>query len=330
MKERPFTSADVRREVDLAVGRLAGHVRLTPCERSPVLDPPEGGMCFLKMENLQVSGSFKARGAVNKVLSLDERHLQVGVVTASAGNHALGMLHALALVHAPAEIWVAEQISPAKLEALRRRGADLRVVEGGDPGGIESLARSAAERAAKTFVSPYNDPQVIGGQGTVAVELLDQVEHLDAVFVPVGGGGLAAGIAGYLKAVAPHIRIIGCQPANSPIIAASVAAGGDLLELPWEPSLSDGTVGLVEPGAITYPICRDCIDDWVLVSESEIARALRFVMREHCVMIEGAAAVSVAAYMRDTARWAGSNVACVLTGCRIPLDRLAAVLGEDA
>lgn len=321
-----FTAADVRHEVELASARIAAHVRETPCEPSPALDPGDGGTAFLKMENLQVTASFKARGAVNKVLSLTPDELAAGLVTASVGNHAVAMLHAMALVGARGEIWVADQISPAKLEALRRRGADLHVVAGGDPGGIEVEARRAAEDDGKLFVSPYNDPQVVGGQGTIAAELLRQADSLDAVFVPVGGGGLAAGVAGYLKQVDPRVEVIGCQPAGSPIIAASLAAGGDLLELPWQPSLSDGTVGLVEPGAITYPICRDCVADWVLVSEAEIAAALRLVMREHCVMIEGAAAVPVAAYLQTRERWRGKNVACVLSGARISLDRLASVL----
>lgn len=324
-----YTAAEVRREVELAGSRLAGNVRQTPCESSPVLDPGADGAAFLKLENLQVTSSFKVRGAINKVLTLDDAEAAAGLVTASAGNHAMGMLQAAALRDVRVQIWVADQISPAKMAALRRRGADLRVVAGGDPGGIELLARRAAEESGRTYVSPYNDPQVIGGQGTIAAELLRQLGTFDAVFVPVGGGGLIAGIAGFLKEVAPQVTVVGCQPANSPIIAASLAAGGELLDLPWQPSLSDGTVGLVEPGSITYPICRDCVDEWVLVSEDEIAAALRLVMREHCVLLEGAAALSVAAYMQTRTRWAGRRSVCVVSGARIALGQLGAVLREE-
>ena len=328
MSAPSFAPADVRREVGLAAARLETFVRETPCDASRSLDPGGGGKAFLKMENLQVTGSFKARGAINKLLSLSASELRGGLVTASVGNHAMAMVHAMGLVDTQGEIWVAGQISPAKLSALRECGSNLHVVEGGDPGGIESLARRDAERTGRLFVSPYNDPQVIGGQGTVAVDLLHQVESVDVVFVPVGGGGLAAGIAGYLEEVDPHVRVVGCQPANSPIIAASLAAGGELLDLPWQPSLSDGTVGHVEPGSITYPILRECIDEWVLVSEAEIAAALRQVMREHCVMIEGAAAVSVAAYLKTRERWHGKRVVCVLSGARISLEQLGAVLRQ--
>lgn len=326
MTESTFTSVDVRRAVEAASVRIADHVRQTPCERSPTLDPGGGGRAFLKMENLQVTGSFKARGAVNKVLSLAPAELAAGLVTASAGNHAMAMLYAMALVGATGEIWVADRISPAKLEALRRHGANLHVVEGADPGGIEVEARAVAERDGRLFVSPYNDPEVVGGQGTIAVELLGQVDSVDAVFVPVGGGGLAAGVAGYCAQVAPAVRVIGCQPANSPIIAASLAAGGDLLDLPWQPSLSDGTVGLVERGSLTYPLCRDCVREWVLVDEDEIAAAMRLVLSDSCVLIEGAAAVPVAAYLKTRRRWRGKNVVCVLTGARVSLDLLAVVL----
>ncbi len=328
MTSSPLTAGDVRHEVELASARIAGHVRETPCEPSPALDPGDGGGVLLKMENLQVTCSFKARGAVNKILSLPAEASASRLVTASVGNHAMAMLYAVDLVGGRVEIWVSDQISRAKLDALRGRGADLHVVEGGDPGGIEVEARLAAESSGRVFVSPYNDLQVIGGQGTVAMELLRQVGEVDAIYVPVGGGGLAAGVASYLKETDPAIRIIGCQPANSPIIAASILAGGGLLDLPWQPSLSDGTVGLVEPGSITYPLCRDCIDDWVLVDEAEIEAAMRLVMREHCVMIEGAAAVPVAAYLQTRERWSGRTVACILTGARISLEQLGRVLRE--
>lgn len=321
-----FTAADARHEAELAVVRLAGHVRETPCEVSPALSPGGGGAAYLKLENLQVTSSFKARGAVNKVLSLGADQLRAGLVTASVGNHAVAMLYAMELVGADGEVWVSDQISPAKRAALVGRGARLHVVPGGDPGGIELQARAAAERGGRLFVSPYNDRQVIGGQGTVAAEILRQVENVDALFVPVGGGGLAAGVASYVKTLDPRVAVIGCQPVNCPVMAASVAAGGELLDLPWRPSLSDGTVGLVEPGSITYPLCRECVDEWVLVEEEEIATALRLVLREHCVMVEGAGAVAVAAYLRTRERWQGKNVVCVVSGARIGLESLAGVL----
>ena len=326
MRTPAFTAADARHETELAGVRVAGHVRETPCEASPALGAGDGGVAFLKMENLQVTSSFKARGAVNKVLSLSADELEAGLVTASVGNHALAMIYAMGLVGAQGEIWVSGRISAVKMAALEACGARLQRVAGDDPAGVEALARESAETSGRVYVSPYNDPQIIGGQGTVAVELLRQVEDLDAVFVPVGGGGLISGIGAYVKEIDPQIRVVGCQAANSPVMAASLAAGGELLATPWAPSLADGVVGLVEPGAVTYSLCRECVDEWVLASEPEIAAALQFVMREHHVLIEGAAALPVAGYLQARERWAGKRVACVLSGARIGLETLTEVL----
>jgi threonine dehydratase len=327
-----FTAADVRREVEQAGARIRPHVRETLLEPSPRLGRDTGAAVFLKMENLQVTGSFKARGAFSKLLSLTAEEKARGVVTASSGNHGVAMAHAMNLLGVEGEIWLADQVSPAKLEALRSRGAAMHLVPGGEPGGVELLAKAEAARRGATWVSPYNDAQVIGGQGTIAVELLRQVEaagaaHLDAVFVPVGGGGLIAGIAGYLKAVDPSVAVVGCLPASSPVVSESVKAG-EIVDIPWEPSLSDATVGLVEPGAITLPICIDCVDDWVLLEEQEIATALRLVIAEHSVLVEGAAVLSVAALLKTRDRWVGKTAACVLSGSRIPLQKLAAVLAQ--
>jgi threonine dehydratase len=323
MTESKFTAADVRREVEQAEPRIRSFIRETPLEPSPRLSR-DGGRVFLKMENLQVTGSFKARGALSRILSLDEAERAAGIVTASTGNHAMAVAHAAALLGIDAKIWLPQQASPAKIQALRSRGANIHL-EDVDAGEADIMARAEAERTGRVFVSGYNDPKVIGGQGTIALELLRQLDRLDAVLVPVGGGGLIAGIAGYLKQTHPGIQIVGCQPANSPILAESVKAGR-LLEIPWKPTLSDATAGPLEPGAIPFPICTQCVDDWILVSEDEIASALRLVMAEHWVMIEGASALPVAAFIKSQERWAGKNVALILTGSRIPLERLAEIL----
>lgn len=317
-----FSSADVRREVEEAERRIRPHILETPLEPWPRLSRDMGAEVFLKMENLQVTRSFKARGAFNAVLSLDEAARAKGVVTASSGNHAMAMTNALALSGVEGEIWLPEKASPAKVEALKSRGANLRFSDG-DP---EFPAREEADRTGRVFVSPYNDPKVVGGQGTVALELLRQTERLDGVFVPVGGGGLIAGIAGYLKETSPATQVIGCLPARSPVMSESVKAG-KVLNVPWDPSLSDATVGWMEPDSITFPICRDLVADWVLPTEEEIAAALRLVMAEHSVMVEGAAVLSVASFLKTAERWRDKTVVLVLSGSRISLDVLAEVLG---
>ena len=321
-----MTGADAAREVGLAARRIGPHIRETPLEPSPFLSRETGGDVHLKLECVQVTGSFKARGALNKLLSLSAAERARGVVAASTGNHGLAVAHAMALLGIAGEIFLPASVSPAKLEGLRARGARVRLVEE-DPGVVETVARRDADRTGRIYVSPYNDPQVIGGQGTVGVELLRALEGLDAVLVPVGGGGLIGGIGAWLKEQAPRVRVVGCQPAACPILVESVKAG-QLLELPSGPSLSDATVGLVEAGAITFPLCRACVDDWLVVDEPAIRSALRLVLERQSVLIEGAAALPVAALLAARGRWRGARVALVLSGSHIALPTLAEVLRD--
>jgi threonine dehydratase len=321
-----FSPADAAREVALAESRIRRYIRETPLDPSPFLSRETGVEAHLKLECVQVTGSFKARGAFNKLLSLTEAERARGVVAASTGNHGLATANAMAALGIAGEIFLPRTVSPAKLAALRLRGAPLRLVDD-DPGVVETVARSDAERTGRVYISPYNDARVIGGQGTIAVELLRQLEGLDAVLVPVGGGGLIGGIAAHLKDRAPHVRIVGCQPAACPIMVESVKAGR-VVELPSAPSLSDATVGLVEAGAITLPVCRACVDEWVVVDEPAIASALRLVLERQSVLIEGAAALPVAALLAEGRRWHGARVALVLSGSHIALPRLAELLAQ--
>ena len=322
-----FTPADAAGEVALAEPRIRPHIRETPLEPSPFLSGETGGDVRLKLECVQVTGSFKARGALNRLLALSEAERGRGVVAASTGNHGLAVAHALALLGIAGEIFLPSTVSPAKLDALRGRGARVRLVED-DPGVVETVARRDAERTGRVYVSPYNDRHVVGGQGTVGVELLRQLERVDAVLVPVGGGGLIGGIGACLKQEAPGVRIVGCQPAACPILAESVRAGR-LLDLPSAPSLSDATVGLLEPGAITFPLCRAVVDDWIVVGEAEIRSALRLVLERQSVLIEGASALPVAALLATRDRWRGARVALVLSGSHIALPALREVLRDE-
>lgn len=322
-----FSLADAAREVALAEPRIRPYIRETPLDHSPALGRKARADVRLKLETAQVTGSFKARGAFNKLLSLGERERAAGVVTASTGNHALATVHALAVLGIGGEIFLPASVSPAKLDALRSRGATLRLVDE-DPGLVETVARDEADRSGRVYISPYNDPQVIGGQGTIAVELLRQPGRIDAVFVPVGGGGLAAGIAAHLAEHSPDTRVIGCQPAACPIMAESVKAGR-LLELPSAPSLSDATVGLLEPGSITFSLCHEAVPEWVVVGEAEIRAAIRLVLETQSVLIEGAAALPVAALLATRERWRDARVVLVLSGSHIALPALREVLQGD-
>jgi threonine dehydratase len=321
-----LTAANAAREVALAEERIRPFVRETPLEPSPALGRVTGAEVYLKLENVQVTGSFKARGALNKLLSLSPAERDAGVVTASTGNHALATAHALALFGIAGEIFLPASVSPVKLAALESVGARLRLIDQ-DSGVVESLARQAAEASGRSYVSPYNDPQVIGGQGTIAVELRRQLASFDAVFVPVGGGGLIAGIGADLAAHAPEVRMIGCQPSACPIMIESVRAGR-LLELPSAPSISDATVGLLEPDCITFPLCRALVAEWASIGEPELRSAVRFVLEKQSLLVEGAAALPVAALLAGGRRWRGAKVILVLSGSHIAIPVLGEVLAS--
>jgi threonine dehydratase len=312
-------------EVQIAAERIRPYVVETPLIPSPALSLRTTASVYLKLENRQHTGSFKLRGAANKILSLSDEERARGVVTASTGNHGLAVAHASAQLGVDATIYLPESASPQKVDKLRRFPVDLRFVAG-DAVNAEITARQAGDAEGKPYISPYNDPQVMAGQGTIGVELLRQRPALDAVFISVGGGGLIGGIAGYLKATQPQIQIVGCLPVNSPVMAESVRQG-QIVEMETLPTLSDGTAGGIEEGAITFAACQQFVDEWMLVGEHEIADAVRLVHREHGEVIEGAAGVAVAALLLRPGRWQGKTVAVVLCGGNIDpaiLDKIIA------
>ena len=304
--------------VQLAHTRIAPYVVRTPLTQS--------GDALLKCENLQHTGSFKLRGALNKILGLAADELGRGVVAASTGNHGRAVAHALQLVDARGVIFLPTTTPPNKVEALRAYSNVTLEFHGDDGADTEVHARAEAARTGRTFISPYNDVDVIAGQGTIGVELLEQCPPLDAAFIAVGGGGLISGIASFLKSRNGKTRVVGCWPENAPALYASLHAGrlmhaGEYVE---RPTLSDGTAGGLEPGAITFELVRELIDDCVLVHETEIADAIRWVHGETGMTIEGAAGVAVAGYRK--ARQAGETAAIVLCGGNIAAATLGAVL----
>ncbi len=306
---------EIRPEVRGATERIAGRVRRTPVERSTALAADGRGAVWLKLENLQLTGSFKLRGASNKILSLDESKRRRGVVAASSGNHGAAVACAAAAAGCSAVVFVPEEVASTKLAAIRSWGAEIRTL-GGDPVLAELAARRHANTAGMTYISPYNDPAVIAGQGTLGAELAEQLPRLDAVFLAMGGGGLIAGAGGYLKAVWPGLRVVACSPERSPVMHASLEAGR-ILEMESLPTLSDGTAGGVEPGAVTFELCREIVDQSVLVSEGQIRDAVRLIVGHHHTLIEGAAGVAVAGYLANRERFAGLDVAIVLCGANI-------------
>ncbi len=315
---------DVASEVLAAEQRIRPYVRETPVEDSAELSRAAGGHVFLKLENLQLTGSFKLRGAINKLLSLSEEERRRGVVAASSGNHGAAVAHGARILGSRVVVYVPEDASPAKIEAIETLGAEIRR-QPGDAVHAETAARRYADDEGLTYLSPYNDLRVVGGQGTVGVELARQLEWIDAVYVALGGGGLISGIAGYLKSLAPGVEVVACSPANSSVMADSVRAGR-ILEQESLPTLSDGTAGGVEQDAITFELCRTLVDRYLEVSETETRDAMRLVIGRHHTLIEGAAAVPVAALLKDEKPLAGRHAAVVLCGANVTLETLRAVI----
>jgi threonine dehydratase len=287
-------------------------VRETPLIHAFSLSQLTGCDVYLKLENIQHTGSFKVRGALNTMLALPPARREKGVVAASTGNHGAAVAFAARTLDMNALVFVPEGAAEAKVPRIRTFGAEVRT-HGSDCVDAESHARRYAQAHAMTYVSPYNDARVIGGQGTIGVEIARQQPEIDVVIASLGGGGLISGIATYLKAVNDAIRIIAASPQNSCVMAASVKAGR-ILDKASQPTLSDGTAGGIEPGAITFDLCRALVDDYVLIAEDEIREALRLMVETQPMLIEGAAAVAVAALLKRQAEFQDQRVAVVLCG----------------
>lgn len=313
--------------VAAAAERLAPYQIESPLLRARSL----ASHAHFKCENLQLTGSFKIRGALNKLLLLSVEDRERGVVTSSTGNHGLAVAQALELTTGRGTVVVSSQASRYKIDRLTKAGLEVIVFDG-DPMAAELEARALAEREARVYVSPYNDADVVAGQGTVAAEIIAQRPNIEAVFVSVGGGGLVGGIASYLEVVRPDVSVIGCWPEQAAAMYQSVRAGR-IMEVPDEPTLSDGTAGNIEPGSITFPLCRDHVHELVLVTEDEIAAAMRDVMLQDHLVIEGSAGVAVAGWRKFVAgrpRLAARESAIVLCGGNVSAGTLADVLGRPA
>ncbi len=315
---------DIVTEVLRAEQRIRPHIRETPLDYSASLSSLAHCHVHVKLENLQYTGSFKVRGALNKLLSLTPEQRTQGVVTASSGNHGAGVAYGLHKLGVQGTVFVPEHASVTKVEAIKQLGAQVRFY-GKDSVLTEAFAQEYASSKGMTYISPYNDPQVIGGQGTIAVELTRQIERIDTIFVALGGGGLISGISAYLKTLSDHVRVVGCSPQNSPVMIESLKAQ-HIVEMESLSTLSDGTAGGVEPDAITFPLCQHLVDDYVLVSEEEIKEAMKLFMETQHMLIEGAAGVALAAFLQQREHLQGQNVVIVICGANISLETLKTIL----
>ncbi|HZW59801.1 MAG TPA: threonine/serine dehydratase [Woeseiaceae bacterium] len=311
-------------ETVLAANRIAPYIRETPLDYSPLFSEQCGARVWLKLENLQHTGSFKLRGAMNKLLSLRDADARRGVVTASSGNHGAALAWSMARLDIGGIVFVPENASSAKVSAIRRAGAEVRF-HGTDGLDTEMHAREYARRHGMAYVSPYNDPEVIAGQGSCGVEIARQLSPVDAVFIAVGGGGLISGVGAFLRSVNPQLDIVACQPAASAVMTESVRAGR-IVERASKPTLSDGTAGGIESGALTFDLCRELVSEYVVVGESEIATAMCDFIDGHGMLAEGAAGVALAALKLSEGDYRGRNVVVVVCGGNISRDTLRAII----
>jgi threonine dehydratase len=315
-----LTLADVK----AARERLNGSIYKTPCARSETLSRQTGQNIFLKLENLQMTGSFKERGALNKIATLTQEEARRGVVAASAGNHAQGVAHH-ATQRGIRSVIVMPLATPlVKVQATRGFGADV-VLHGAnyDEACEEATRRCQAE--GMTFIHPFDDPLVMAGQGTIGLELLEQIENLEAVVVPIGGGGLIGGVACAVKESKPDVRVIGVQTARLPSMKEAVAAHHPVTLEPAT-TIADG-IAVRRAGNVTLPVVERYVDEIVTVNEDEIASAILTLLEREKTLAEGAGAAGLAAVLqRRTSLPAFTRTAVIVGGGNIDVTLLSRII----
>jgi len=312
-------------DIEAAGERIAPHVVRTPTTRDEAL----GGECevWFKWENRQTTGSFKLRGALNKLLSLSPGQASGGVLAASSGNHGQGLAYAARLCDMRAMIYVPDDTPGKKMRGMARLGAEVVTVPGGY-GAAEETALAVAQNSDAIWVSAYNDAETIAGQGTAALEWLEQVPDLDLLLVPTGGGGLLAGVGLAAKALKPEVRIVGVQAAASAALCAGFY-GRDMDAVTHHPTLADGLAGPVETGSITIPLVKQVVDQILVVSEAEIERAMAYAYCVHGEVIEGAGAVGLAALLSGKVTCNGCVVGILVSGGNVDAERHADILARQ-
>ena len=294
---------------------IKDHIKKTNLDYSKYFSTLSSNEVYFKLENTQITGSFKIRGAFNKLLSLSQKEKQKGITTASTGNHGLAVAYASNKLNIPCKIYVPNIASDIKVNKIKKLGSKV-IYFGEDCLDAEKKARKDSMKEKLAFISPYNDEHVMSGQGTLAVELIEQIKKLDVVIVSVGGGGLISGISKYLKSTWPEILVVGCSPENSPAMIKSMYAG-KILDIESKPTLSDGTAGGLEPGSITFPICCEFIDQTILVTEDEIKKAMELYYNNENQIIEGAAGVAIATFLKIKNYFSEKKVGVIICGGNI-------------
>lgn len=311
-------------EILQAWERIKNDVFYTPLLYSQRLSDACKGDVYLKMESEQVTGSFKARGSLNKLKWIKEQQLEGLPVTASTGNHGLGFARACDLLGIQGKVFLPHNAVSSKVDAIKNYEVDV-AFHGDDPFATETFAREAARENGWIYVSPYNDRQVVAGQGTVAVEILEQLPNPDNILATVGGGGLISGIGTYTRDNAAGATLIGCQPENSPEMSVSVRAG-EYRQITSRETLSDGSAGGFEADSITFDLCKKLVDDFILATEEEIAESIRFMIKHHHKIVEGSAAVAIASLLKKRSQFKDQTTVIIVCGANISFEKLQEIL----
>jgi threonine dehydratase len=314
------------RDIYSARARIAPIASKTPLISCLALSELTGSEITLKLENLQETGSFKPRGAANKILSLDPDARKRGVVTVSSGNHGRALAYVAQRLGLRAVVCLYETVPAIKRDATRKLGAEV-IVKGSTYDEANTEAYRLVEEEGLEMIHPYDDPVVIAGQGTIGLELLDEFPDLDTVVVPLSGGGLLGGIAFVLKSADPKIHIVGVMMERGPAMVESLRAGR-IVDIVEEPTLADALAGRLPPNQYTFELIQKTVDETVLVSEQEIAAAMAFALNQHHLVVEGSGAVGIAALRAGKLQHLGKRVAVVISGANVDMSLLLRIAQE--
>nr|MDO8043365.1 threonine/serine dehydratase [Candidatus Baldrarchaeota archaeon] len=306
--------------------KIKNYVRKTPLDFSSILSNVAKANVFLKLENYQVTGSFKIRGALNKIIKNLNRAKKRGVITASTGNHGLAVAYASKIFNVKSKIIVATNVSKVKLNKIKQYGSEI-VFHGKDYDEAEEYAKKLAEQESLIYISPYNDLDIIEANATIALETFTDNPDIDTFIVPIGGGGLISGIAFLSKKVSKDIGVIGVQSENSPAMYESIKKG-KIVKVPLKPSLADGLHGNVEENSITFDFVQKYVDEIILVSEEDIRQAIKFSLEKLGILIEGSAAVTIASILNKKWKSSGKNVCLIISGGNIDIQYVKEVLSR--
>lgn len=307
---------------------ISAFVKQTPLCRSDFLSKLCSGDVYLKLENLQITNSFKPRGAVNKLLHLTREEKKLGIITASAGNHGQAVAYAAQKLGFSAMIVVPETTPHVKIEGIKKFGADL-VLFGDNYDAAEKKAKDIARKDGCAYISPYDDELIISGHGTVGLEIVEALPQVDVVLVPVGGGGLISGVSIAVKSLKPDVEIIGVQSEASPVMYESLKAG-KIIQAAKTKTIAEGLSGGIERGSLTFEIAKTCIDRMMLVKEATIRRAVYLLWTHEKQVAEGSGAAAIAPILEDKALFTGKTVACVITGGNIDDELFKAILASES